>query len=84
MRDTFVALPPVTADGYVIFGKNSDRPRGEVETVVRNPGRRQDADPRFRCTYIEIAQTPVTFALLLSQPDWMWVKTPFAGGARRG
>ena len=55
MCDTFVALQPVIADGYVIFGKNSDRPWGEVQTVVHNPGRRHDADPRLRCTYIEIA-----------------------------
>lgn len=72
MCDTFVALPPVTADGCVIFGKNSDRPRGEAQTVVRYPGRRHDAGARVRCTYIEIAEAPVTFAVLLSRPDWMW------------
>ena len=70
MCDTFVALPPATADGCVIFGKNSDRPRGEAQTVVQHPGRRHDAGARVRCTYIEIAQAPVTFAVLLSRPDW--------------
>lgn len=32
--DTFVALPPATANGCVIFGKNSDRPGNEVQEVV--------------------------------------------------
>lgn len=32
--DTFVALPPATAKGRVIFGKNSDRPSSEVQEVV--------------------------------------------------
>ncbi len=72
MCDTFVALPPVTADGCVIFGKNSDRPRGEVQTIVHYPGRRHDAGATVRCTYMEIPQAEVTFAVLLSQPDWMW------------
>lgn len=32
--DTFVALPPATAEGCVVFGKNSDRPEDEVQEVV--------------------------------------------------
>ena len=35
--DTFVALPPATAKGRVIFGKNSDRPSSEVQEVVFVP-----------------------------------------------
>ena len=35
--DTFVALSDVTNCGNVIFGKNSDRPYGEIQEVVRNP-----------------------------------------------
>lgn len=34
--DTFVVLPPFTQHG-VIFGKNSDRPQGEVQEVVHFP-----------------------------------------------
>ena len=33
MCDTFVALPDATVDGSVIFGKNSDRPAGEIQDV---------------------------------------------------
>lgn len=35
--DTFVALPPATAKGCVIFGKNSDRPGSEVQEVILVP-----------------------------------------------
>ncbi|ERL91705.1 hypothetical protein D910_09032 [Dendroctonus ponderosae] len=34
--DTFVVLPPLTKRG-VVFGKNSDRPQGEVQEVVYFP-----------------------------------------------
>ena len=37
MCDTFVALPDVTLGGELIFGKNSDRPSGEVQDVVNFP-----------------------------------------------
>lgn len=33
--DTFVALPPSTPEGLVVFGKNSDRPRGEGQSLQR-------------------------------------------------
>ena len=35
--DTFVALPPATASGCVVFGKNSDRPDEEIQEVVYQP-----------------------------------------------
>ena len=35
--DTFVALPNVTRDGCVIFAKNSDRPKDEVQEVIYVP-----------------------------------------------
>lgn len=35
--DTFVVLPPATAKGNIVFGKNSDRPAGEVQEVVYLP-----------------------------------------------
>lgn len=34
--DTFVVLPPLTKHG-VVFGKNSDRPRGEVQDLIYIP-----------------------------------------------
>lgn len=35
--DCFVSLPPGSQDDHVIFGKNSDRPRDEVQEVVYFP-----------------------------------------------
>lgn len=35
--DCFVSLPPGSRDDHVIFGKNSDRPRDEVQEVVYHP-----------------------------------------------
>lgn len=41
--DTFVVLPPLTKHG-VVFGKNSDRPKGEVQDVVYLPAT-ESSDP---------------------------------------
>lgn len=41
--DTFVVLPPLTKHG-VVFGKNSDRPKGEVQDVVYIPAS-ESSDP---------------------------------------
>ena len=35
--DTFVVLNPSTENGSVIFGKNSDRPKEEVQDIVFYP-----------------------------------------------
>ena len=35
--DTFVVLPSATVNGQMIFGKNSDRPQGEVQEIVFVP-----------------------------------------------
>lgn len=42
--DTFVVLPTATANGQMIFGKNSDRPAGEVQEIVFNPRQRFEND----------------------------------------
>lgn len=41
--DTFVVLPPLTQHG-VVFGKNSDRPQGEVQELVYIPNT-QSSEP---------------------------------------
>jgi hypothetical protein len=32
--DTFVVLPPLTDSNFRIFGKNSDRPKNEVQEII--------------------------------------------------
>ena len=70
--DTFVAYPPTTASGHVVFGKNSDRPSGEGQPLMRYPATKYPANSTLKCTYLSIPQAPETFAILISQIDWMW------------
>ena len=37
--DTFVVMSDLTSSGDVIFGKNLDRPVGEVQEVVKIPSK---------------------------------------------
>eukprot|EP00537_Pseudo-nitzschia_pungens_P006915 CAMPEP_0172378178 /NCGR_PEP_ID=MMETSP1060-20121228/69285_1 /TAXON_ID=37318 /ORGANISM="Pseudo-nitzschia pungens, Strain cf. cingulata" /LENGTH=381 /DNA_ID=CAMNT_0013105893 /DNA_START=2951 /DNA_END=4097 /DNA_ORIENTATION=+ len=70
--DTFVAYPPTTAEGHVVFGKNSDRPSGESQPLRRYPASDHKPGSTVRCTYISIPQAPKTHAVLISQIGWMW------------
>jgi len=70
--DTFVALPDATLGGELIFGKNSDRPSGEVQDVVTFPVQQYAAGDTVQCTYLEIPQARQTIAVILSKPRWMW------------
>ncbi len=72
MCDTFVAVGSGTADGALVFGKNSDRPTDEEQLPIRCPARQHSVGARVRCTYIDIPQATETFAVVLSQPTWMW------------
>ncbi len=72
MCDTFIALPPATKDGSVLFAKNSDRPAGEGQSIRVYPGGRHAAGEVLQCTYIKIPEVKRTHAVLLSQIDWMW------------
>ncbi|KAH6938402.1 hypothetical protein HPB50_009132 [Hyalomma asiaticum] len=46
--DTFVALPPATRNDCVVFGKNSDRPAGEVQEVVYVPKTHHGASTKLQ------------------------------------
>jgi secernin len=70
--DTFVALPDVTLGGELIFGKNSDRPAGEVQDVVAFPASTHATGDTVQCTYLQIPQARQTCAVILSKPRWMW------------
>ena len=70
--DTFVAYPPTTARGHAVFGKNSDRPSGERQPLRRYPAARHPEGSVLRCTYLSIPQARDTYAVLVSQIDWMW------------
>ncbi len=72
MCDTFVILPPATADGAVLFAKNSDREPNEAQLLEFRPAARHAPGTGLRCTYREIPQARETLAVLLCRPFWMW------------
>ncbi|XP_042330325.1 secernin-2 isoform X1 [Sceloporus undulatus] len=70
--DCFVSLPPASAAREVIFGKNSDRPKDEVQEVVYFPAECHAKGTKVQCTYIEVDQVERTHAVILSRPAWLW------------
>jgi dipeptidase len=72
MCDTMVALGDQTADGAVLFGKNSDRERNEAQYLEALPRRRHAKGARVKLTHVEIEEARETNAVLLSKPYWIW------------
>ncbi len=72
MCDNIVALSNVTADGSVIFGKNSDREPNEPHYVIVIPRATHPEGSLTHCTYIDLPQVKETYAVLLGKPSWLW------------
>lgn len=72
MCDTMVALGNQTADGAVLFAKNSDRDFNEAHEIIMLPAADQRAGTPLHCTYIDVPQVAHTFAVLLAKPFWIW------------
>jgi len=70
--DTFVVMSDKTETGEIIFGKNSDRPCGEIQEVVYYARNTYEQDTKLKCTYIEVDQAQQTYSVILSKPEWMW------------
>jgi secernin len=70
--DSLVALRHATADGTVLFAKNSDRPASECQPLLQRPRQSYASGARLRCTHIEIAQATETARLIGSRPFWCW------------
>ena len=68
MCDIFLALPSVTADGSVIFGKNSDREPNEAQALEHHPAQVFSKPTQVQCTYMTIPQVRETYATLLCRP----------------
>lgn len=72
MCDTFIAMPPCTGDGAILFGKNSDREPNEAQALEYYPAGTHARGGDVQCTYIQVPQVPETLATLVSRPFWMW------------
>lgn len=72
MCDTMVALPGAGRDGQVYFAKNSDRQPNEPHLLIQVPHQHHPSGSKVRCTYIEIEQSPETYAAILLKPSWIW------------
>lgn len=72
MCDTLIATKLATTNGIAVFGKNSDRPPNEGQSMVHFPATTNPAGSKLKCTYIEIPQVEKTHAVFLSKPFWMW------------
>lgn len=59
-----VAFPPRAKDGLVVFGKNSARPRDEVQEVVYFPA--SDHEPESKVEVSEVLRPPDARPLFLS------------------
>lgn len=72
MCDTMVALPQASANGAVLFAKNSDREANEAQYICPVAAADHETGAELACTYISIPQARRTHAVLLSRPYWMW------------
>ncbi|XP_022670118.1 secernin-2-like isoform X2 [Varroa jacobsoni] len=70
--DTFVVLAPAAAKNRVVFGKNSDRPSGEVQEIQYFPAATHPIGSTLKCTFIEVDQAENTYGVVVSRPIWMW------------
>ncbi|RMD82329.1 MAG: secernin-3, partial [Candidatus Dadabacteria bacterium] len=58
--------------GKTLFAKNSDRPPGESQPLVRAVPADFPPGSRLACQYIEIEQAGHTYGFIGSRPDWLW------------
>ncbi|MDD5503034.1 MAG: C69 family dipeptidase [Candidatus Thermoplasmatota archaeon] len=70
--DTFVAMGDVTANGHVIFGKNSDRPAFDCQPLLYHSRAEWPAGSTLKLEYIEIPQANVTYATIGCSPYWCY------------
>ena len=72
MCDTLVAVGDATLDGVTLFGKNSDRKRGECQPLLQFAEASHPEKSRVRCSHIEIPQVAETYRVLGHSPWWVW------------
>jgi len=72
MCDTLLAAASETADGTVVFAKNSDRKDGEAQPLLQVPAASHPPGAVAACTHVEIPQVSESYAVLGHSPWWVW------------
>ena len=70
--DTSVVVPPLTANGDVIFAKNSDRHPNEAQPLRHFPRQSHAPGSTLQTQYLEIPQVETTWEMIGSAPYWLW------------
>ncbi|HWQ50667.1 MAG TPA: hypothetical protein VN369_02585 [Terriglobales bacterium] len=70
--DTLAIPGAHTETGRNILAKNSDRDVTEAQLLRHFPAKDHAPGEKVKCTYIEIDEVPHTYAMIGSQPWWMW------------
>ncbi len=72
MCDSFVALPPATANGTVILGKSADCQINEAHALVRILGGKHIPGEAIRATHLVIPQAEETYEVIMGKSFWTW------------
>lgn len=70
--DTFALTGSYFENGKNLLAKNSDRPLGECQPLVKISGSTHQPGEMVTCTHLTIPQAPVTYTVLGSRPYWLW------------
>lgn len=72
MCDSFVALPPATADGTVILGKSADCQVNEALALVRFPAQKHIPGEVFKAAHVVVPQVEETHEVIIGKSFWTW------------
>jgi dipeptidase len=67
-----VALGSTTANGQVLFAKNSDRPTDECQPLDLRKRESHPAGATVKCRFLGVPQASETFRHVGSRPCWCW------------
>ena len=70
--DTVAVEKSASVSGFNILAKNSDRETDECQNLKFFPAEKHAPGEMVKCTYIEVPQAEQTYAMIGSQPWWIW------------
>ena len=72
MCDTLVALPAITKQKTMLFGKSADCEVNEANAVIRIPRQKHVKGESVRITHLVIPQAEETYEILLTKAFWTY------------